>query len=238
MIKAARVGKRKPDYAVLVDVENINRRCAAYSIVDSTQKFGSRPILRAFGNWKHSGSLRLEYENAGFETISPYSDHAVHKNFTDMQLTVDAVELAFFEPQIGTFIVASNDADFVPLFSKLKSFGRRTVSIGGALCSNRLREIADEAIRLNPVASRSLLADQGVAEFLGMVAETLAGGRPVYLAGLANQVKHRLPDFDPLHRFGLKWKAFVLRLEQAGYGEVTTNRKTLSNQVRFSSKFS
>jgi uncharacterized LabA/DUF88 family protein len=45
------------------------------------------------------------------------------KNATDIRLAVDAVELVFTRPEIGTFILLSGDSDFSTLVIKLKEYG-------------------------------------------------------------------------------------------------------------------
>jgi len=50
-------------------------------------------------------------------------------------------------------------------------------------------------------------------------------------------VKKYMPNFDPRSRFGLKWKPFVLMLEEVGYCSVSIDPKTKSDQVQFSTSF-
>src|SRR5258708_24964685 len=52
------------------------------------------------------------------------------KNGTDIRLAVDAIELVFTRPEIGTFILLSGDSDFSSLVIKLKEYGKYVIGVG------------------------------------------------------------------------------------------------------------
>src|SRR5260370_32907522 len=52
------------------------------------------------------------------------------KNATDIRLAVDALELVFTRPEIGTFILLSGDSDFSSLVLKLKEYGKYVIGVG------------------------------------------------------------------------------------------------------------
>ena len=49
------------------------------------------------------------------------------KNATDIRLAIDAIELVFTRPEIGTFILLSGDSDFSTMVIKLKEYGKYVV---------------------------------------------------------------------------------------------------------------
>src|SRR5688572_19077776 len=52
------------------------------------------------------------------------------KNATDIRLAVDAMELVFTRPEIGTYILLSGDSDFASLVTKLKEYGKYVIGVG------------------------------------------------------------------------------------------------------------
>ena len=46
------------------------------------------------------------------------------KNATDIRLAIDALELVFTRPEIGTFVLLSGDSDFSSMVIKLKEYGK------------------------------------------------------------------------------------------------------------------
>ena len=53
-----------------------------------------------------------------------------HRNTTDLQLAVDAIETSHQHPEIGLFVLVSGDRDYVPVVQALVSAGRRVVVVG------------------------------------------------------------------------------------------------------------
>ena len=52
------------------------------------------------------------------------------KNATDIRMAIDAVELVFIRPEIGTFILLTGDSDFSSLVLKLKEYGKYVIGVG------------------------------------------------------------------------------------------------------------
>jgi hypothetical protein len=54
----------------------------------------------------------------------------VRKNAADIQMAVDAMELAFTRDFVSTFVIVSGDSDFTPLVSKLRELNKRVIGVG------------------------------------------------------------------------------------------------------------
>ena len=52
------------------------------------------------------------------------------KNATDIRMAIDALELVFIRPEIGTFILLTGDSDFSSLVLKLKEYGKYVIGVG------------------------------------------------------------------------------------------------------------
>ena len=54
----------------------------------------------------------------------------MRKNAADIQMAVDAMELAFTRDFVSTFVIVSGDSDFTPLVSKLRELNKRVIGVG------------------------------------------------------------------------------------------------------------
>ena len=53
------------------------------------------------------------------------------KNGGDINLALDALEMAFTHDHINAFAIISGDSDFTPLVNKLKEYGKMVFVVGG-----------------------------------------------------------------------------------------------------------
>ena len=71
------------------------------------------------------------------------------KNSADIKMVVDAMELAYTNDNIDTYVLASGDSDFTPILSKLRELGKHTIVISlPDRLSWRLEEYSDETLSL------------------------------------------------------------------------------------------
>ena len=75
------------------------------------------------------------------------------KNATDIRLAIDAIELVFTRPEIGTIILLSGDSDFSTLVIKLKEYGKYVIGVGiRESSSDLLVQNCDEYYSYNALA--------------------------------------------------------------------------------------
>jgi hypothetical protein len=75
------------------------------------------------------------------------------KNATDIRLAIDAMELVFNRPEIGTYILLSGDSDFSSLVMKLKEYGKYVIGVGiRESSSDLLVQNCDEYYSYNALA--------------------------------------------------------------------------------------
>jgi hypothetical protein len=60
-------------------------------------------------------------------SVTPRGD----KNGADINLALDALEMAFTRDHINTFVIVGGDSDFIALVEKLKQYGKRVFVVGG-----------------------------------------------------------------------------------------------------------
>src|SRR5207245_227239 len=82
------------------------------------------------------------------------------KHATDIRLAIDALELVFTRPEIGTFILLSGDSDFSSLVIKLKEYGKYVIGVGiRESSSDLLIQNCDEYFSYNELAGLTKESD-------------------------------------------------------------------------------
>ena len=95
--------------------------------VDFSQR-GTLVVKRAYADWVRFAGHRQHLLANQVEMIE-LACATKGKNSADIRLVVDAMELLFTKPYINTFVVASADADFLPLLSRLKEHNKNTIVV-------------------------------------------------------------------------------------------------------------
>jgi uncharacterized LabA/DUF88 family protein len=201
------------DSVLFADVENMSQSGLAKAICLKSEEYSKCVKLKAYANWNQYKAQRFEFIEAGFETVDTIRYRGKRKNLVDLQIATDAVEFALLNPGIENFIVASGDADFVPLIRKLKQLQRRVVCITLSHGANQLRVEADEYYVVGPANESDVLTHACIGDIVRVAAEVSAG-KPMYLAVLGAAMKDRMPQFSPRKEFGLNWKSLLMLLEK------------------------
>src|SRR3954451_15379422 len=109
----------------------------------------------AYANWgRQEGATRQMAENA-VQMVQRIPSPRGDKNGADINLALDALEMAFTHAHVNAFAVVSGDSDFIPLVNKLKEYGKTVFVVGGkAFTSTILQQNCHEF-----VSYESLLED-------------------------------------------------------------------------------
>src|SRR6202049_5200505 len=154
--------QEKLNIAVFVDYDNIEigvkstlRREFDVSLpLDALKERGDLVAKFAYANWgRQEGAARSMAENAvqmGQRLPSPRGD----KNGGDINLALDALEMAFTHPHVNAFAIVSGDSDFIPLVNKLKEYGKTVFVVGGkAFTSTILQQNCHEFVSYESLLS-------------------------------------------------------------------------------------
>lgn len=128
--------------AVLIDAENVSGEFAA-SVLREAGAYGTTVTRRAYGDFvKGRGASWLgAAARYAVDTIQ-VSSPSQAKNFSDMRMAIDAVELMFGN-KADVFCLVSSDGDFTPLAIHLRGAGKVVVGIGGQQASVSFRQSCD-----------------------------------------------------------------------------------------------
>ena len=149
--------------AVFVDYDNIEigvkstlRREFDVSLALTALKERGDIVAKfAYANWgRQEGATRQMAENA-VQMVQRIPSPRGDKNGADINLALDALEMAFTHAHVNAFAVVSGDSDFIPLVNKLKEYGKTVFVLGGkAFTSTILQQNCHEF-----VSYESLLED-------------------------------------------------------------------------------
>jgi uncharacterized protein (TIGR00288 family) len=147
--------QEKQNIAVFVDYDNIEigvkstlRREFDVSVpLDALKERGDIVAKFAYANWgRQEGATRQMAENA-VQMVQRIPSPRGDKNGADINLALDALEMAFTHEHVNAFAIVSGDSDFIPLVNKLKEYGKTVYVVGGkAFTSTILQQNCHEFI--------------------------------------------------------------------------------------------
>lgn len=137
-----------PNAALLIDFDNVTMGIRSdlgkelRSLLSSEIIKGKVAVQRAYADWRRYPQYIVPLTEASIDLIFAPAYGASKKNATDIRLAIDAIELVFARPEIGTFILLSGDSDFSTLVIKLKEYGKYVIGVG-------IRESSSDLLVMN-----------------------------------------------------------------------------------------
>jgi len=149
--------------AVFYDIENLLKGYAFSAqvlsmlslrdILDSvngTGRLSAIAVQRAYANWSDPrlGVMRGEINELGIEPVQVFGlGRDQKKNAADIQLAIDAIDLAHVRPSLEVFVIVSGDGGFAALAKKLHEYGKTVVGCAYQGAANRVfRAVCDEFV--------------------------------------------------------------------------------------------
>lgn len=125
-----------PNAALLIDFDNVTLGVRSdlakelRSLLNSEIIKGKVAVQRAYADWRRYPQYIVPLSESSIDLIFAPAFGTNKKNATDIRLAVDAIELVFTRPEIGTFILLSGDSDFSSMVLKLKEYGKYVIGVG------------------------------------------------------------------------------------------------------------
>ncbi len=125
-----------PNAALLIDFDNVTLGIRSdltkelRTLLNSEIIKGKVAVQRAYADWRRYPQYIVPLSESSIDLIFAPAFGPNKKNATDIRLAVDAIELVFTRPEIGTFILLSGDSDFSTLVIKLKEYGKYVIGVG------------------------------------------------------------------------------------------------------------
>jgi len=159
-----------PNAALLIDFDNVTMgirsdlQVELRKLMNSDIIRGKVAVQRAYADWRRYPQYIVPLSEASIDLIFAPAFGSNKKNATDIRLAIDAVELVFTRPEIGTIILLSGDSDFSSLVIKLKEYGKYIIGVGiRESASDLLIQNCDEYYSYNELAGLARAGeDEGV----------------------------------------------------------------------------
>ncbi len=125
-----------PNAALLIDFDNVTMGMRSdlskelKSLLNSDIIKGKVTVQRAYADWRRYPQYIVPLSENSVDLIFAPAYGSSKKNATDIRMAIDAIELVFIRPEIGTFILLTGDSDFSSLVLKLKEYGKYVVGVG------------------------------------------------------------------------------------------------------------
>ncbi|HEX9483221.1 MAG TPA: NYN domain-containing protein [Gemmatimonadaceae bacterium] len=137
-----------PNAALLIDFDNVTMGIRSdlgkelRTLLGSDIIKGKVAVQRAYADWRRYPQYIVPLAESSIDMIMAPAYGSSKKNATDIRLAVDAMEIVFTRPEIGTYILLSGDSDFASLVTKLKEYGKYVIGVG-------IRESSSDLLVMN-----------------------------------------------------------------------------------------
>ena len=137
-----------PNAALLIDFDNVTMGIRSdlqgelNNLLSSDIIKGKVAVRRAYADWRRYPQYIVPLTESSIDLIFAPAYGTSKKNATDIRLAIDAMELVFTRPEIGTFVLLSGDSDFSSMVIKLKEYGKYVIGVG-------IRESSSDLLVMN-----------------------------------------------------------------------------------------
>ncbi len=147
--------EEKLKIAVFIDFDNIEigvkstlqREFDVAAVLDALKERGEIVTKIAYANWGRQETSTRQLSEHAVQMVQRDPSPRGDKNGADINLSLDALEMAFTHDHINAFAIVSGDSDFIALVNKLKQYDKTIFVVGGrAFTSTILQKNCHEFI--------------------------------------------------------------------------------------------
>src|SRR5688572_28369065 len=125
--------------AVFIDFDNIeigvkNTLNAQFDIgvvLEALKERGDVVSKTAYGDWTRAGDYSRSLTQHATKVVQRNLTPGGDKNGADINLALDALEMAFTHTHISGYVIVGGDSDFISLVEKLKQYDKQIFVVGG-----------------------------------------------------------------------------------------------------------
>src|SRR5277367_5587841 len=141
--------------AVFIDFDNIEigvkstlqREFDVAAVLEALKERGEIVTKIAYANWGRQDTHTRALSEHAVQMVQRDPSPRGDKNGADINLALDALEMAFTHDHINAFAIVSGDSDFIALVNKLKQYDKTVFILGGrAFTSTILQKNCHEFI--------------------------------------------------------------------------------------------
>src|SRR3954464_1220311 len=150
----------KLNIAVFVDYDNIElglrstlqRQFDVALPLNALKERGDLVAKFAYANWGRQEFATRQMAESAVQMVQRVPSPRGDKNGADINLALDALEMAFTHDHVNAFAIVSGDSDFIALVNKLKQYDKRIFVVGGrAFTSTILQKNCHEFVAYESV---------------------------------------------------------------------------------------
>jgi uncharacterized protein (TIGR00288 family) len=232
--------EHSPHAALLIDFDNVtmgirsNLGAELRKLLDSDIIRGKVSVQRAYADWRRYPQYIVPLSEASIDLIFAPAYGSSRKNATDIRLAIDALEIVFTRPEIGTFILLSGDSDFSSLVLKLKEYGKYVIGVGlQESSSDMLVQNCDEYYSYNTLSGLTSAADMAYVRLDPWELAERAVARMTERGDVmrSDRLKQVMLELDPtFDEKGAGFSKFNRFLAEAAHREIVLLRKAPNGQ--------
>ena len=201
----------KSNFAIFVDLENTGAKVETLNnVLEKVKIRGDILLGKVYGYTDNFSNLKEVLLSNTFTVVPSLRYGISQKNNADIQLVLDAMEVAYTNPLINSFCIVSGDSDYTPLVGKLKSMGKYVLGISRSeVASKVFINACNEFQFLESVATRrtgsnkakkSGQEDNGdeaqLVKLIESILDEKSNGEEMFASELKGTLLRLRPDFD------------------------------------------
>jgi hypothetical protein len=109
-------------------------------VLEAVKERGEVITKVAYGDWKRSGEHGRAMAQHAVRMVQRVMTPGGDKNGADINLALDALEMAFTHSHINAFVIVGGDSDFITLVEKLKQYDRKVFVVGGRAFTSQVMQ--------------------------------------------------------------------------------------------------
>ena len=233
-------------FALFVDLENCGAKVdTLLSVLEKVKIRGDILLGKVYGYSDAYSDLKEVLLSNTFTVVPSLRYGISQKNNADIQLVIDALEVAFTNPLIDSFCIVSGDSDYTPLVGRLKSMGKFVLGISrSAAASNIFINACNEFQFLENVGGRTRkpsskkkaasdkepLDEQELNKLLVGILEEQNDRDELYASELKGILVRLRPDFDE-KSFGCATFLKLLEKMSKRYGQLSVRSENYNVMI-------
>ena len=101
------------------------------AVLEAVKERGEVVTKVAYGDWTRATDYGRSMSQHAIHMVQRNLTPGGDKNGADINLALDALEMAFTHSHINAFVIVGGDSDFITLVEKLKQYDRKVFVVGG-----------------------------------------------------------------------------------------------------------
>jgi len=101
------------------------------AVLEAVKERGEVVTKVAYGDWTRATDYGRSMSQHAIHMVQRNLTPGGDKNGADINLALDALEMAFTHNHINAFVIVGGDSDFITLVEKLKQYDRKVFVVGG-----------------------------------------------------------------------------------------------------------